>query len=194
MSLTTPLSAGRRGKCVHESSRAHYSTELSDHCDSGQNKTHIFSKSDQKSFLSTISVLPLCNQSAQPFPTLATRAEAWQVIPVVSTWVMATHKTRLYTPIRSKTTTIPLCARHHSAQRERSSPQFAGKRSLRNRSSSPERVRLLQPLFLHPQKRWRTATYSRSQTPELRPDEKAVQDDIFETDPPANMPDSCSWI
>ncbi len=32
------------------------------------------------------------------------------------------------------------------------------------------------------------ATYSRSQTPELRPDEKVVQDDHFETDPPANIP------
>ncbi len=31
-------------------------------------------------------------------------------------------------------------------------------------------------------------TYSRSQTPELRLDEKVVQDDHFETDLPANMP------
>ncbi len=31
-------------------------------------------------------------------------------------------------------------------------------------------------------------TYSRSQTPELRPEEKVVQDDYFETDPLANMP------
>ncbi len=34
----------------------------------------------------------------------------------------------------------------------------------------------------------RPATYSRSQTPELHPDEKVVQDDHFETDSPANMP------
>ncbi len=34
----------------------------------------------------------------------------------------------------------------------------------------------------------KTGTYSRSQTPELRPDEKVLQDDHFETDPPANMP------
>ncbi len=102
-------------------------------------------------------------------------------------------KTRLYSPIRSKTTAFLRCAHHHSAQQECSSPprrgdESAGKRSHRNHSSSPERVRLLQPLLLHPQKSQRSATYSRSQTPELRPDEKVVQDDHFETDPPANMP------
>ncbi len=57
-----------------------------------------------------------------------------------------------------------------------------------NRSSSPERVRLLQPLLPRPQKRRRPTTYSRSQTPELSPDEKVVQDDHLETDPLANMP------
>ncbi len=61
-------------------------------------------------------------------------------------------------------------------------------RSHRNRSSSPERVRLLQPLLPHPPKRRRPATYSRSQTPELCPDEKVIQDDHFETDPQINMP------
>ncbi len=68
-------------------------------------------------------------------------------------------KTRLYSPIRSKTTALPRCARHHaaSAQWGRSSPQCrgdesSGKRSHRNRSSSPERVRLLQPLLPRPQK------------------------------------------
>ncbi len=100
---------------------------------------------------------------------------------------------RIPPPIRSKTTALPRCAHHHSAQRERSGPlrrgdESAGKRSHRNRSSSPERVRLLQPLLPHPQKRRWPATYSRSQTPELRPDEKVVQDDHFETDPNANMP------
>ncbi len=38
----------------------------------------------------TISVLPLGSQSAQPFQPLAMRAEAWQAIPSVSTWVMTT--------------------------------------------------------------------------------------------------------
>ncbi len=35
------------------------------------------------------------------------------------------------------------------------------------------------PYFLVPKKRWRLATYSRFQTPELCPDEKVVQDDHF---------------
>ncbi len=65
--------------------------------------------------------------------------------------------------------------------------ESAGKRSHRIRSSSPARVRLLQPLLPRPQKR-RWPAYSRSQTPELRPDEKVIQDDHFETDPLANMP------
>ncbi len=65
--------------------------------------------------------------------------------------------------------------------------ESAGKRSHRNRSSSPERVRLLEPLLPRSQKRRWPATYSRSQT-ELRPDEKVVQDDRFKTDPLANMP------
>ncbi len=105
-------------------------------------------------------------------------------------------KTRLSSPIRSKTTAFPLCARHHSAQRECSSPlrrgdESAGKRSHRNHSSSPERVRLLQPLLPCPQKRRWPATYSRSiysRSPESRTDEKVIQDDHFETDPHANMP------
>ncbi len=86
-------------------------------------------------------------------------------------------KTRLYTPIRSKTTALPWCARHHSAQRGRSSPlrrgdESTGKRSHINRSSSPERVRLLQPLLSRLQNlRW-PATFSRSQTPESRPGKK----------------------
>ncbi len=65
-------------------------------------------------------------------------------------------KTRLYTPNHSKTTLLPRCARQHSAKRERSSPpcrgdESAGKRSHRNHSSSPERVRLLQPQLPRPQ-------------------------------------------
>ncbi len=53
--------------------------------------------------------------------------------------------------------------------------------------NSPERVRLLQPLLPRPQKRRRPTTYSRSQIIELHPDEKVIQVDHFETDPPANM-------
>ncbi len=156
MPLATPLNAGCRGKCV-----SGYS------CDSGQNKTHTFSKESKNLVLPTISVLPRCVSMGNDY-----------------------GKTRLYS-IRSKTTALPRCARHHSAQRGCPSPplrgdECAGKRSHRNRSSSPERVRLLQPLLPCPQKR--PVTYSRSQTPELRPEEKVVQDDYFETDPLANMP------
>ncbi len=87
-------------------------------------------------------------------------------------------KTRLYSSICSKTTALPQCGRRGD--------ESAGKRSHRNRSSSPEQ--LSQLLLPRPQKRWRPATYSRSQTPELGPDEKVVQDDHFETDPLVNMP------
>ncbi len=72
--------------------------------------------------------------------------------------------------------------------------ESAGNRSHRNCSSSPERVRLLQQLLpslpkkKKKKKRLWPANYSRSQTPELRPDEKVVQGDHFETDPLANMP------
>ncbi len=37
-------------------------------------------------------------------------------------------------------------------------------------------------------------TYSRSQTPDLCPDEKVVQDDHFETDPLANMPRGLVYV
>ncbi len=43
-------------------------------------------------------------------------------------------KMRLYSPIRSKTNTFPLCARYHSAQRERSSPSRRGDESVGKRS------------------------------------------------------------
>ncbi len=43
-------------------------------------------------------------------------------------------KMRLYSPIRSKTTTFPPCARYHSAQRERSSPSRRGDESAGKRS------------------------------------------------------------
>ncbi len=40
--LTPPLNAGCRGKCVFGPPQAHFSAQVSDRCDSGQNKTHIF--------------------------------------------------------------------------------------------------------------------------------------------------------
>ncbi len=66
-------------------------------------------------------------------------------------------KMRLYSPIRSKTTALTRCARHHSVQRGLPSPprrcdESAGKRSHRNHSYNPEQVRLIQPLLPRPQK------------------------------------------
>ncbi len=104
--LATPLNDGCRGKCVYGSSWAHYSTHVSDRCDSGQNKTHTFSKREQKSF-SAYHKRPALMQP---------------VCTAVSTLCHAGHpccvdvcndcgKMRLYTPIRSKTTALPRCAR-----------------------------------------------------------------------------------
>ncbi len=134
-------------ECDHGSLRAHY-TQVSDRCDSRHNKTHNFQKESKNIFLFTISVLIVGSQSAQPFQPLATLADAWQAGHPRCVNVGNDYgKMRLYTPIFSKTTALPRCTRHHSAQRECSSPprrgdESAGKRSHRNRSSSPERVRL----------------------------------------------------
>ncbi len=99
----------------------------------------------------------------------------------------------LYTPIRSETTTLPRCARHHSAQQGRSCPLRRGDKSTgkgchKSNSSSPERVRLLQPLLPCAQKRLWPATYSRSHNLESSPGKKVVQDDHIKAYPIANMP------
>ncbi len=101
------------------------------------------------------------------------------------------NKTRLFTPIRSKTPAFQRRGLHLGAGRERSrsalrGDDVAGKRSHRNGSSSFERVRLLQPLLPRPQKGWRPPAHPRSQTPESRPHETAVQDDHAEADPLAD--------
>ncbi len=93
------------------------------------------------------------------------------------------NKTRIFTPIRSKTPAFQRRGLHLGAGRERSrsalrGDDVAGKRSHRNGSSSFERVRLLQPLLPHP--------HPRSQTPESRPHETAIQDDHAEADPLAD--------
>ncbi len=130
------------------------------------------------------------------FPTVSTPCHTCQSL-AGHPWCVSVGndygKTRLYSPIRLKTTALLRCACHHSVQRGCPSPprrgdESAGKRSHWNCSSSPDWVRLLQPLLPRPQKRRRPATYSRSQTPELCPDEKVIQDDHFETDPLENMP------
>ncbi len=102
------------------------------------------------------------------------------------------NKTRLFTPIRSKTPAFQRRGLHLGARRERShstlrGDDVAGKRSHRNGSSSFERVRLLQPLLPRPQKGWRPPAHPRSQTPESRPHETAVQDDHAEADPLADL-------
>ncbi len=66
--------------------------------------------------------------------------------------------------------------------------ELVGERSRRNGFPSSERVRLLQPLLLHPQEGWWSKTHSRFQTSESRPYETAVQDDYIEADHLANMP------
>ncbi len=109
-------------------------SRISDRCDSRQNKTHTFQKESKNIFL------PLCSQSAQPFQSLATRAEAWQAIPGVSMWVM-TMVRRVYTL-------------QFARRPPHRGDESAGKRIHRNRSSSPERVRL----FPRPQKIRRPAT------------------------------------
>ncbi len=101
------------------------------------------------------------------------------------------NKTRLFTPIRSKTPAFQRRGLHLGAGRERSRSALrgddaAGKRSHRNGSSSFERVRLLQPLLPRPQKGWRPPAHPRSQTPESCPHETAVQDDHAKADPLAD--------
>ncbi len=102
------------------------------------------------------------------------------------------NKTRLFTPIRSKTPAFQRRGLHLGARRERlrstlRGDDVAGKRSHRNGSSSFERVRLLQPLLPRPQKGWRPPAHPRSHTPESRPHEMAVQDDHAEADPLADL-------
>ncbi len=128
MPLATPHNAGCRGKCV-----------FGYRCDSGQNKTHTFSKREQKYFSAYHKHLALM----QPVCTTVST-------PCHPGWGLAGHprcvsvgndygKTRLYSSIRSKTTALPQCARHHSAQRahpsaRRRGDESAGKRSHKKRS------------------------------------------------------------
>ncbi len=51
-----------------------------------------YQKESKYTLLPTISVLPLCSQSLASIQPLATRAEAWQAIPGVSKWIMATMR------------------------------------------------------------------------------------------------------
>ncbi len=152
-----------------------------------------FQKESKNIFLTIISVLPLCNKSAQPFQTHATWAKAWQAIPGVSTWLMTTVR-RSYTlqfarrPQRFRGV-LATTVRCENAQVLRAQVMnLLEKGAIEIVPTAQSESGFYSRYFLIPKKRWRHATYSRSQTPELRPDEKVVQDDYFETDPPANMP------
>ncbi len=84
------------------------------------------------------------------------------------------NKARLFTSIRSETLAFQRDGPHFGSEQRRTRPALwseksAGERSHRDGSSSPERVRLLQPLLPSPQKGWRPAAHPRSQAPESRP-------------------------
>ncbi len=189
--LGTPFFSGCRGNCV-----CCYSVCTSDHatvrCDSGKNKTQTFSKREQFSS----SVPHECPASVQPatrvYPTPCHAGRGLAGHPRSVRVGYGDNKTRLFTPIRSKTPALQRRGLHLGAGRERlrsalRGDDTAGKRSHRNGFSSFERVRLLQPLLPRPQKGWRPPAHPRSQTPESRPHETAVQDDHAEADPLADL-------
>ncbi len=189
--LDTSFNAKGRGKCVFGSSRDHYSAQVSGRCESRQNKTHTFSKREQKSFSAYHKHPALMEQVCTTVSTPCHAGRGLAGHPQCVSVGNDYGKTRLYSSIRSKTTALVLattvCSEDAHVLRTEVM-NLLEKMSHRYRSSSSERVRLLQPLLPRPQKRRQPATYSRSQTPELRPDEKFAQDDHFETDPLANMP------
>ncbi len=188
--LGTPFFSGCRGNCV-----CCYRVRTSDHatvrCDSGKNKTQTFSKREQFSS----SVPHECPASVQPatrvYPTPCHAGRGLAGHPRSVRVGYGDNKTRLINPIRSKTPALRRHGLHLGAGRERSRSALrgddaAGKRSHRNGFSSFEWVRLLQPLLPRPQKGWRPLAHPRSQTPESRPHETAVQDDNAEADPLAD--------
>ncbi len=141
---------------------------------------------------SLTSALPLCSRPLEFIQPLATRAEAWQAIPGVSEWVMGIIKRgySLQFARRPPRFSGMVSTSVHARERSRSTlrgDDVAGKRSHRNGSSSFERVRFLQPLLPRPQKGWRPPAHPRSQMPESRPHETAVQDDHAEADPLADL-------
>ncbi len=118
--LATPLNAGRRGKCVLIVDKI----------------KHIhFQKESKNLFLPTISILPLCSQSAPTVNTpLPHTGRDLAGHPRCVSMGNGYGKTRLYSSIRSKTTAFPRCTRHHSVQRGRPSPLHKGDESVVKRS------------------------------------------------------------
>ncbi len=111
-----------------------------------------FQKESKLPCLPPRSVLPLCSQSAQPFQRLA-----WQAIPGLSAWVTNTVRRGYSLQFARRPPRFRGVLVHLSAQQRRSCPpcrgdESAGKRSHRNRSSNPERVRFYSRYFLVPKK------------------------------------------
>ncbi len=144
---------------------------------------HKHSRKESNFPLSSLtSALPPCSQPLEFIQPLATRAEAWQAIPGVSDWVMGIIK------------------RGYSLQFARRPPRFSGvvSTSVQGENARVEVMTLLEKgaiemvppalseLLPRPQEGWRPPAHPRSQTPESRPHETAVQDDHAEADPLAD--------
>ncbi len=165
--LLTPFISKCRGNCVCCKYRARTSAQATIRCDSRKTKTQTFSKREQISS----SVPHECPASVQsvtrvyPTPCHAGRGLAGHPRSVRLGY--GDNKTRLFTPIHSKTPAFQRRGLHLGAGRERSrstlrGDDVVGKRSHRKGSSSSERVRLLQPLLPRPQKGWRPPAHPRS--------------------------------
>ncbi len=111
-----------------------------------------FQKESKNLFLPTISVLPLCSQSAQPFQPFATQA-----IPVVSTCVMTAVRWGYTLQFARRPPHFRGVLANHSAQRKHSSPprrgdESPGKRSHRNVPPAQSESGLYTRYFLVPKK------------------------------------------
>ncbi len=157
MPLVTPLSAGCRRKCVFGSPRAHSSARASDHCNSGLNKTHTISKREQISSSAYHKHPALMQPVFRAYSTSRHTGRGLAGHPRCVRMDNGYDKTRLFTPIRSKTTALPRCGRHHSAQRGRSSParrgdESAGKGSHRSLPPAQSESGFYSRYFLIPKK------------------------------------------
>ncbi len=144
--------------------------------------------------------MDLCSQSSQPFHPLAMLAKAWQAIPGVSVWEM-TMVRRGYTlqfawrpPRFCGVLATTVCSEDAQVLRAEVM-NLLEKGAIEIVHPAQTESGFYSRYFLVPKKRRRPATYSRSQTPELCPDEKVIQDDHFETDPagsPWLLPGRCT--
>ncbi len=122
-------------------------------------------------------------------------------IPYHAGWGLAGHprcvnvgndygKTSLYTPIRSKTTTFPRCAHHHSAQREHSGQvmNLLEKGAIEIVPPAQSEPGFYSRYFLVPKKYGGLRPILDLRLLNYALMKKVVQVDHFETDPPTNMP------